>query len=92
MSTVAEALVEARYHIDAAFNALAACVEAMAEVEDLKMVSIKETAGLLDVSESTIYAMCRDGRLRSVDGKIPRKVIREYIDGKRVARRSREGR
>jgi excisionase family DNA binding protein len=81
--TAAETLDRARAHFDAAFAELAEYMEALAEIDDLQMLTPAEACKLLRKSTSTIYEMCKDGRLMSVDGRIPRKVVRDYIDGKR---------
>jgi hypothetical protein len=63
------------------------------QAEDLQMLTVEDCMDALKKSRSTIYQMCHDGRLAMIDERIPRKVVKDYVDGKRqIKQKRRNGR
>jgi predicted DNA-binding transcriptional regulator AlpA len=87
--SIQQTLDEANAHMAKAFTLIADAMEAMSTTEDLQMLTVDETATLLNRSRSTIYVMCKDGRLCLIDDRIPRWVVKDYVAGKRQAKTKR---
>ena len=67
-------------------EAIALVYDAIPE-HSLEAYTIACVAKKLDKAVSTVFEMCRDGRLMTVDGRIPAWVLDDYLHGKRQARK-----
>lgn len=85
--SVQDALTEATKLVTQAFALIGAVVEQSSQMQDLEALTVHETMARLRKAESTIYQMCRDGRLEMIDERIPVTVIKEYLAGNRQARK-----